>query len=113
MKKSKFTESQIVDILKEGEAGALGLNLPRRTKRRLPSRLRQPLIAPLRLNEIWALDFMADALYSGRPFRTLNIIDEGNRETLGIEVATSIPSLGVIRVLTGSARQCDIRDRQL
>jgi hypothetical protein len=26
-------------------------------------------------------------------FRTFNIIDEGNREVLGIKVATSIPSL--------------------
>jgi putative transposase len=40
---------------------ALKLNLPRRTKRRLPTRLRQPLLAPLRPNEIWALDFMADS----------------------------------------------------
>jgi putative transposase len=75
------------------------LNLPRRTKRRLPTRLRQPLIAPGQLNEIWALDFMADALYGRRAFRTLNVIDEGNREVLGIEVATSIPSLRVIRVM--------------
>jgi putative transposase len=78
---------------------ALRLNLPRRTKRRVPTRLRQPLAAPDRLNEIWALDFMADALYGGRPFRTLNVIDEGNREALGIEVATSIPAQRVIRVM--------------
>jgi putative transposase len=78
---------------------ALHLNLPRRTKRRLPTRLRQPLAAPTRLNEIWALDFMADAFYGGRAFRTLNVIDEGNREVLGIEVATSIPSRRVIRVM--------------
>jgi putative transposase len=78
---------------------ALKLNLLRRTKRRLPKRLRQPLLAPDRLNEIWALDFMADALYGGRSFRTLNVIDEGNREALGIEVATSIPSLRVIRIM--------------
>ena len=78
---------------------ALKLNLPRRTKRRLPTRLRQPLLAPLRLNEIWALDFMADTLYSSRAFRTFNVIDEGNREVLGIEVAHSIPSLRVIRVM--------------
>jgi len=51
------------------------------------------------LNETWALDFMADALYGGRWFRTLNVIDEGNRQALGIEVATSIPSARVIRVL--------------
>jgi len=78
---------------------AMKLNMPRRTKRRLPTRQRQPLAAPNRLNEIWALDFMADALYGGRAFRTLNVIDEGNREVLGIEVATSIPSLRVIRVM--------------
>jgi len=44
------------------------------------------------LNETWALDFMADALYGGRWFRTLNVIDEGNRQALGIEVATRISS---------------------
>jgi putative transposase len=78
---------------------ALRLNLPRRTKRRLPTRLRQPLAAPEDLNQIWALDFMADSLYGWRPFRTLNVIDEGNREALGIEVATSIPAQRVVRVL--------------
>src|SRR5947208_5762617 len=42
---------------------------------------------------------MADALYDGRHFRTLNVIDEGNREALAIEIGTSIPSARVIRVL--------------
>jgi putative transposase len=51
------------------------------------------------LNEIWAVDFMHDRLYDGRPFRTLNVIDESNREALGIEVATSIPGSRVVRVL--------------
>jgi len=78
---------------------ALRLNLPRRTKRRVPTRLRQPLEAPRALNGIWAIDFMSDALYGGRKFRTLNVIDEGNREGLGIDVAVSIPSVRVIRVL--------------
>ena len=78
---------------------ALRLNLPRRTKRRVPTRLRQPLMAPARLNETWALDFMADALYDGRGFRILNVIDEGNREALAIEIGTSIPSARVIRVI--------------
>jgi hypothetical protein len=32
------------------------------------------------LNGTWALDFMHDALYGGRRFRTLNVIDEGNRQ---------------------------------
>lgn len=78
---------------------ALKLNLPRRAKRRLPARLRQPLDAPPVLNGVWALDFMADALYGGRKFRTFNVLDECNREGLAIEAAFSIPSLRVIRIL--------------
>jgi putative transposase len=78
---------------------ALRLNLPRRTKRRIPHRPRQPLEAPTALNRIWAIDFMHDTLYGGRPFRTLNILDEANREALGIEIGTSIPARRVVRVL--------------
>lgn len=53
----------------------------------------------MRLNAIWALDFMHDALYSGRRFRTPNVIDEGNREGLAIEIGASIPASRVVRVL--------------
>jgi len=53
---------------------ALRLNLPRRIKRRVPRRLRQPLQAPPMLNETWALDYMKDALYSGQRFRALTIM---------------------------------------
>jgi len=79
---------------------ALRLNLPRRTKRRVPPRFRQVLLAPTRLNEVWAIDFMHDALYGGRRFRTFNVLDEGNREGLAIEVGTSLPASRVIRVLS-------------
>jgi putative transposase len=78
---------------------ALRLNLPRRTRRRVPPRVRQPLIAPAHTNAMWAMDFMHDALYGGRPFRTLNVLDEGNREALAIEVGTALPAGRVIRVL--------------
>jgi putative transposase len=78
---------------------ALRLNLPRRTKRRVPMRDPVPLDAPDALNVVWSLDFVHDALYDGRRFRTLNVLDDGNREGLGIEVATSIPSQRAIRVM--------------
>ncbi len=77
----------------------MGLNLPRRKKRRLPDRPRQPLDAPKVINHIWSLDFMSDALYSGKRFRTLNIIDDGVREVLNIVVDTSIPGGRVVRTL--------------
>ena len=45
------------------------------------------------------MDFMHDRLYGGRAFRTLNILDEGVREALAIEVDTSLPAERVVRVL--------------
>jgi putative transposase len=78
---------------------ALRLNLPRRTRKRLTTRAVLPLDAPARLNHTWALDFMSDMLYDGRRFRTLNVLDEGNRECLAIEVGTSLPSARVTAVL--------------
>ena len=72
------------------------LNLPRRTKRRVPRRERQSLVVEPRINAVWALDFMRDTLYAGKVFRTLNVIDEANRGALGIDVAVSIPATRVI-----------------
>ena len=34
----------------------------------------------------WSMDFMADRLGDGRAFRLLNVLDDFNREGLGIEV---------------------------
>jgi putative transposase len=59
---------------------ALRLNLPGRTKRRVPMREPLSLRAPSALNIVWSLDFVHDALYDGRRFRTLNVLDDGNRE---------------------------------
>ena len=77
----------------------LKLNIRRKRKRRLPERVKQPLVVPDALNQGWSMDFMSDSLVDGRRFRLLNIIDDYNRESLWIEVDTSLPSLRVIRVL--------------
>jgi putative transposase len=77
------------------------LNIRRRAKKRLPERVKQPLTVPTAPNQVWSIDFMSDALVDGRKFRLLNIIDDFNRESLAIEVDTSLPSLRVIRVLEG------------
>ena len=42
---------------------------------------------------------MSDSLTCGRRFRTLNIIDDHNREALNIEIDTSLPTRRVIRSL--------------
>lgn len=78
---------------------AMKLNLPRRTKKRIPARIQQPLEVVRQPNIMWSMDFMHDALYQGRRFRTLNVLDEGVRECLAIEVDTSLTAERVIRVL--------------
>ena len=75
------------------------LNGPRRTKKRVPARVVQPLDVSPQSNVGWAVDFMSDTLYGGRRFRTFNLLDEGVREVLAIEVDTSLPAERVIRVL--------------
>lgn len=45
------------------------------------------------------MDFMADRLADGRAFRQLNVLDDFNREGLGIEVDFSLPTERVIRSL--------------
>lgn len=75
------------------------LNKRRKYKRRLPNRNPAPLAVPEAVNQCWSADFMSDALWDGRRFRTFNVVDDYNREALGIEVDLSLPSQRVVRVL--------------
>lgn len=43
-------------------------------------------VVPDTPNEMWLMDFMSDQLSGGRCCRTFNILDDFNRDGLGIEV---------------------------
>ena len=77
------------------EAG-LGL---RRRKRKHCVRVGQPLRAWTAANQEWALDFVHDAVESGRAIRVLSVVDGCTRECLALEVDTSFASRRVTRVL--------------
>lgn len=77
----------------------LELNLRIRPKKRLVRETPDPLAVPERPNDMWSMDFMADQLGDGRSFRTLNVLDDFNREGLAIEVDFSLPAARVIRTL--------------
>lgn len=77
----------------------LGLNLLRKRRRRLASRERQNLEVTKAQNEVWSMDFMSDSLFNSRRFRTLNIIDDYNREVIWIEIGLSIGAMHITDLL--------------
>lgn len=77
----------------------MALNLHPKPKKRLPARVATPLVVPTQSNQTWSMDFMSDSLSNGRTFRTLNVIDDFNREALAIEVDTSLPAERVVQAL--------------
>ena len=77
----------------------LELNLRIKPRRRLVRKKPETLAVPDKPNVMWSMDFMADQLSSGRRFRTFNVLDDFNREGLGIEVDLSLPASRVVRSL--------------
>lgn len=71
----------------------------RRKKRKHCVRTKVPLQACTAPNQEWALDFVHDAVASGRAIRVLSIEDGYTRECLALEVDTSFASRRVTRVL--------------
>ena len=77
----------------------LELNLRIKPRRRIKRDYPGELDVPKAPNQVWSMDFMSDQLTDGRLIRTFNVLDDYNREGLGIEVDTSLPSARVTRVL--------------
>lgn len=93
----------------------LELNLRIKPRRRIQREKPDALGEATAINQVWSMDFMSDSLVDGRLLRTFNVIDDYNREGLGIEVDLSLPSSRVIRSLENiiewrgkpSAIRCD------
>ena len=73
----------------------------RRIKRASALRIKPPQAD--RINHVWAMDFVWDALTNNRRIKTFPIIDTYTRESLAIEVDTSINAQRVIRILNDIA----------
>lgn len=76
-----------------------GLNLRYRTKRKNISRARLPKIDVTAINQCWAMDFMSDALFNGRRFRTLTMMDVYSRECLNIYAGNKITGDTIVDIL--------------
>jgi putative transposase len=80
----------------------LALRIRRRKKMAAIQRIEAP--APTRINERWSMDFVSDALSSGRKIRALTMVDDYSRKCHRIEVDTSIGGVRVARVLNEIAQ---------
>ena len=76
------------------------MNLRIKPKRRIKRDKPEALAVPAEMNQVWSMDFMSDSLTNGRTIRTFNVLDDYNRECLGIEVDVSLPAEGVKRFLS-------------
>ena len=77
----------------------LELNLRIKPRKRIQREKPNKLRVPDKINDVWSMDFMSDKLSDGRGIRTFNVLDDYNREGLGIEVDISLPSARVVRSL--------------
>lgn len=78
----------------------LELNLRIKPRRRIKRDKPEALAVPTEPNQVWSMDFMSDSLTDGRAIRTFNVLDDYNRECLGIEVDLSLPAERVKRSLS-------------
>ncbi len=77
-----------------------GLNLrARRPRRHVMAARRIERAGPTAVNEVWSMDFVSDALFDGRRFRALTVVDAFTRECLAIEVDQAAKADAVVAVL--------------
>lgn len=80
------------------------LAVRRRRKVRRPPSERQPLSAASAPNAVWSMDFVSDALASGRRLKCLTVADDFTHESVDITVGHGISGAYVVRVLDQAAR---------
>ncbi len=74
----------------------LGMQLKRKTKKRLLKRIKEPLEVPNAPREVWSADFMSDGLITGGSFRVFNLMDDFNREALCMKGNFTMPGLRIV-----------------
>ena len=77
----------------------LGIQLRRKTRKRLAKRIKEPSVVTDAPIEIWSADFMSDSLITCRSFRVFNLMDDFNREAHCMKGNFSIPGVRVVEYL--------------
>lgn len=80
-----------------------GLGVKRRRRRKVLATERLPLLRPAAPNLTWSMDFVMDALSTGRRIKCLTCVDDFTKECLTVTVAFGISGVQVSRILDSIA----------
>ncbi|EOD3513493.1 DDE-type integrase/transposase/recombinase, partial [Cronobacter sakazakii] len=80
-----------------------GLSVKRRRRRKGLATERLPLLRPMAPNLTWSMDFVMDALATGRRIKCLTCVDDFTKECLTVTVAFGISGVQVTRILDSIA----------
>ncbi len=80
-----------------------GLGVKRRRRRKGLATERLPLLRPAAPNMTWSMDFVMDALATGRRIKCLTCVDDFTKECLTVTVAFGISGVQVTRILDSIA----------
>nr|AAG53978.1 orfB [Pantoea agglomerans pv. gypsophilae] len=80
-----------------------GLSVKRRRRRKGLATERLPLLRPDSPNLTWSMDFVMDALATGRRIKCLTCVDDFTKECLTVTVAFGISGVQVTRILDSIA----------
>ena len=83
---------------------AAALMVKRRRRRQGVAVERERLSLPTAPNQVWSMDFVFDALSSGRRIKCLTVVDDFTKESVGIMVDHGISGVRVTRALDEMAR---------
>ena len=75
------------------------LQVRRRTRKKVPVGVRQPLVRPESANQVWSMDFVFDRSAEGRVIKCLTIVDDATHESVAIVPAHTINGEQVARIL--------------
>lgn len=71
----------------------------KKPKRRVQAKTREDRIIPICKNDVWSMDFVSDALFTGEKIRILTIVDAYTRESPGIGVGKNYKGTDVVKTL--------------
>ncbi len=80
-----------------------GLGVKRRRRRKELATERLPLLRPAAPNLTWSMDFVMDALATGRSIKCLTCVDDFTKECLAVTVDFGISGVQVIHILDSIA----------